>query len=71
MALTHSDQPNFLCKPFANAVTGKVMSLMWPVREVGVGERCTRDFVPLLRPEESPEQRGARKIAILNTDPLR
>ncbi len=71
LALAHSDQPNFLCKPFANAVTGKVVSLVWPVREVGEGDVCTRDFVPLLHSGESQEQRAARRDAILNFDSMR
>ena len=66
LALTHSDQPNFTCRPFANAITGKVVSLAWPVEEIKQGDSCSRDCVPLLFPGESPEQRAARKDVILS-----
>ena len=66
LALTHSDHPNFVCRPFANAVTGRVMSLVWPVEEVSPGDVCTRDFVPPLFFGETLEQRAARRDAILS-----
>ena len=71
LALTHSSHPNFNCRPFANAVTGNVMSLVWPVREVQPGEVCSRDFVPLLFAHETHEQRAARREAILSFTPNR
>lgn len=66
LALTHSDHPNFICRPFADAVTGRVMSLVWPVEEVLPGDVCTRNFVPPLFFGETLEQRSARRDAILS-----
>lgn len=66
LALMHSRSPTFQCKPFASALTGKVTSLLWPVREVARGDVCTRDFVPQLFPGESVEQRKAREKAIMS-----
>ncbi|CAI8044195.1 Tubulin--tyrosine ligase-like protein 12, partial [Geodia barretti] len=44
LGLVHSRTPNFACHPFANALTGRVVSLLWPLREVGNGEVCSRDY---------------------------
>ena len=65
LALTHSPRPNFSCRPFANAITGQVVSLLWPVVSVGEGGLCSRDFVPELYPGETKQSRAAREAAIL------
>ena len=65
LALVHSDTPNFSCRPFASALSGKVVTLLWPVRDVEEGEMCSRNRVPQLFPGEEPEQRRARREAIL------
>ena len=61
-AFVHSSEPNFKCAPFANAVTGKFYSVIWPITNIKQGEICTRNFCPPLNAIETSFHREARLL---------
>lgn len=61
-AITHSNEPNMRCVPFANTITGVFYSILWPVNDVNQEELCTRDFYPPLSPTEMSIQIEARML---------
>jgi len=54
-ALTHSNHPNFKCSPFIYSNLGRAYSIIWPIKDVGVGAMCTRNFIPQVMGNESIE----------------
>ena len=52
-ALTHSNHPNFKCSPFIYSNLGRAYSIIWPIKDVGEGAMCTRNFIPQIMPNES------------------
>lgn len=61
-AITHSNEPNLHCAPFANAITGVFYSIIWPLSDIKQGEICTRNFCPPLSPTETSLQKEARLL---------
>ena len=47
-----------------SALTGRVVSLLWPVADVMAGEACSRDYTPVLYPGETLASRHARAAVI-------
>lgn len=62
-ALTHSNNPNMKCSPFAYAVNNVIYSLIWPIANIEKGDVCTRDFCPSLVAGEMQMQKEARLLA--------
>lgn len=44
-AINHSDEPNFRAVPFLHVPEGTTYTLLFPIRDVLVGNQVTRDFV--------------------------
>ncbi|KAI8791781.1 tubulin--tyrosine ligase protein 12 [Biomphalaria glabrata] len=55
--IRHSEEPNFRVVPFYHINSGLVYSIMWPVREIEVGDEITRDYI---EGETNPTVRLAR-----------
>jgi hypothetical protein len=61
-ALAHSSVPNCCCSPFVCCTTGKVYSILWPIKDMWSGDMFTRDFCPPLNVDEPALQRKARQL---------
>lgn len=56
-AINHSDDPNFRTVPFMHMLEGVTYTLLFPIRDVVMGEEVTRDFVE--GQTNDPEKRRA------------
>ncbi|XP_014475085.1 PREDICTED: tubulin--tyrosine ligase-like protein 12 [Dinoponera quadriceps] len=44
-AINHSDNPNFRAEPFLHVSKGTSYTILFPIRDVAMGDEVTRDFV--------------------------
>lgn len=49
-----------------SALTGCVVSVLWPLSDVQAGEVCSRDYVPSLFPGETQTSRHMRESLIMS-----
>ena len=49
----------------SSALTGHVVSVLWPVSDVRAGDRCSRDYVPPIFPGETQSSRNLRERLIM------
>ncbi|KAL0120581.1 hypothetical protein PUN28_008343 [Cardiocondyla obscurior] len=56
-AINHSNEPNFRAVPFMHRINGLIYTILFPIKDVAVGEEITRDFVEGLT--NDPETRRA------------
>ena len=61
--MLHSKSPNFKLAPFWSCYGGKILTLLWPVKNIKGNETCTLDKHPVLYPSEPDLQREARAWA--------
>ena len=56
-----------VCVTVSSALSGEVVSLLWPIVDVGVGEICSRDYTPPLFPGETQRARKMRESLIVSS----
>ena len=49
-----------------SALTGRVVSVLWPLSDVKAGEVCSRNYVPSLFPGETQTSRNVRESLIMS-----